>query len=76
VACIVTLSFELISVLTAIEKYDMTSMRIIYSGAAPLGADLVATMRTRLQKVGANVIVTQGASILLHPAHPALLTPR
>ncbi|KAG9312085.1 AMP binding protein [Chiua virens] len=59
----------------AIEKYNMTSMRILFSGAAPLGPDLVATTRTRLQKVGANVAVTQAYGLtetsptmtLLHP---------
>lgn len=47
---------------TAIEKYDMTSIRTIYSGAAPLGANLIAAIRKRLQKVGANVAVCQGES--------------
>ncbi|KAG8221314.1 hypothetical protein J3R82DRAFT_1481 [Butyriboletus roseoflavus] len=43
----------------AVEKYDMTSIRVMYSGAAPLGADLVAAIRNRLQKVGADVVVSQ-----------------
>ncbi|KAG6381916.1 AMP binding protein [Boletus reticuloceps] len=59
----------------AIEKYNMTSIHTLYSGAAPLGADLVATIRTRLQKVGADVIVSQAygltetspTMIVLHP---------
>ena len=41
----------------------MTSMRLLYSAAAPLGADLVETVRKRLKGVGANVIVGQGASV-------------
>lgn len=45
----------------------MTSIRVIFSGAAPLGADLVATIRKRLQKVGSNAVVCQGASN--PPAH-------
>ena len=49
----------------------MTSIRMIFSGAAPLGADLVATIRKRLQKVGANVAVSQGAitHLPLRPPH-------
>ena len=47
------------------EKYNMTSIRTIYSGAAPLGADLVATIRKRLQKAGGNAVVSQGATIYL-----------
>ena len=39
----------------------MKSIRILFSGAAPLGADLVATIRKRLHKVGSNAIVSQGA---------------
>jgi len=40
----------------------MTSIRTIYSAAAPLGADLITTIQKRLQKVGANVAVCQGES--------------
>ncbi|KAH0829185.1 AMP binding protein [Lanmaoa asiatica] len=43
----------------AIERYKMTSIRMIYSGAAPLGSDLVATIRKRLRKVGVDVAVSQ-----------------
>ena len=47
----------------------MKSIRIIFSGAAPLGADLVAVVRERLHKVGAlNAVVSQGVS------HPPSLT--
>ena len=60
----------LITPLTAVEKYNMTSIRTMYSGAAPLGADLVATIRKRLHKVGADVVVSQGAYINL-PLHPS-----
>ena len=51
-------------------------MRFLYSGAAPLGADLVATIRTRLQKVGADVIVSQGASTPITFTLISFLTPR
>ncbi|KAN0081220.1 hypothetical protein V8E55_008844 [Tylopilus felleus] len=59
----------------AIEKYNMTSIRVIFSGAAPLGADLVATIRKRLQKVGSNAVVCQAYGLtetsptmtILHP---------
>lgn len=52
----------LIPLLIAVERYNMTSIRMIYSGAAPLGPDLVATIRKRLRKVGADVVVSQGVS--------------
>lgn len=57
----------------AIEKYNMTSARILYSGAAPLGADLVATIRKRLHKVGANTVVSQGVSTSLSLSYPTHL---
>ncbi|KAH7883186.1 AMP binding protein [Phlebopus sp. FC_14] len=44
----------------AIDEYNLTSMRVLFSGAAPLGAGLVAAVRNRLSKVGANVAVMQG----------------
>ena len=70
--CLYLLKFKLpLPPSTAIEKYNMTSIRMIFSGAAPLGADLVATIRKRLQKVGANVAVSQGAitHLPLRPPH-------
>ncbi|KAG9312087.1 AMP binding protein [Chiua virens] len=43
----------------AIEKYNMTSIRFLLSAAAPLGPDIVATIRNRLGRIGAEVVVTQ-----------------
>ncbi|KIJ15492.1 hypothetical protein PAXINDRAFT_99370 [Paxillus involutus ATCC 200175] len=43
----------------AIEKFNMTSMRFLFSGAAPLGPELVAAVRNRLQGVGADVLALQ-----------------
>ena len=37
-------------------------MRILYSGAAPLEADFVATIHTCLQNMVADVVLSQGAS--------------
>jgi len=45
---------------SAIPKYNLTSMRVIFSGAAPLSSDLVSVVRKRFQSVGANVIISQG----------------
>ncbi|OAX43714.1 AMP binding protein [Rhizopogon vinicolor AM-OR11-026] len=44
----------------AIQKYDLSSLQILFSGAAPLGADLVSTVTKRLKGVGADVTITQG----------------
>ncbi|KAH7906804.1 AMP binding protein [Hygrophoropsis aurantiaca] len=44
----------------AITKYDLSTLKVLFSGAAPLGAELVASVTTRLQSVGANVVITQG----------------
>ncbi|KIJ65890.1 hypothetical protein HYDPIDRAFT_109959 [Hydnomerulius pinastri MD-312] len=43
----------------AIEKYNVTSMRVLFSGAAPLGAELVTAVQKRLHNVGAEVTITQ-----------------
>ncbi|KAH7926973.1 AMP binding protein [Leucogyrophana mollusca] len=44
----------------AITKYDISSLKYLMSGAAPLGAELVATVTKRLASVGANVAISQG----------------
>ncbi|QRV77962.1 AMP binding enzyme [Ceratobasidium sp. AG-Ba] len=44
----------------AVDKYDLSTLRFFFSGAAPLGADLIARVQARLKKRGANVVVTQG----------------
>ncbi|KIO13931.1 hypothetical protein M404DRAFT_11945 [Pisolithus tinctorius Marx 270] len=44
----------------AIHKYDLTSLRMIFCGAAPLSPDLVRVVRERLQSTGSNVVITQG----------------
>ncbi|KAG8720268.1 hypothetical protein FRC08_000704 [Ceratobasidium sp. 394] len=44
----------------AVDKYDLSSLKFFFSGAAPLGAELIERVQTRLQKCGANVLVPQG----------------
>ncbi|KDQ53842.1 hypothetical protein JAAARDRAFT_161175 [Jaapia argillacea MUCL 33604] len=44
----------------AVDKYNMTTMRILFSGAAPLGRSLVDKVRERFKKLGIDVVVTQG----------------
>jgi 4-coumarate--CoA ligase len=46
----------------AVDKYDISSLRVLFSGAAPLGAPLVTAVRQRLMRLngGKDVIVTQG----------------
>lgn len=44
----------------AVSQYNMTSLKMLMSGAAPLGAPLVHALRSRLKSVGAEVFVGQG----------------
>lgn len=46
--------------LSAIQKYNLTSLQILFSGAAPLGAELVSAVMKRLKGIGADVTITQG----------------
>lgn len=41
-------------------KYDLTSLKVIVSGAAPLGGPLVKAVKDRLRSVGAECGITQG----------------
>ncbi|KAL4071324.1 hypothetical protein V8B97DRAFT_1962677 [Scleroderma yunnanense] len=43
----------------AVDKYNLKSIRVIFSGAAPLSSNLVAVVRKRLHSVGANVVISQ-----------------
>ncbi|KAG1716480.1 hypothetical protein ID866_684 [Astraeus odoratus] len=43
----------------AIHKYNLSSVRIIFCGAAPLSPDLVGVVKKRFQSVGSNAIITQ-----------------
>lgn len=44
----------------AVEKYNMTTLNFLSSGAAPLGGDLMKAALAKLRKVGANVDIAQG----------------
>ncbi|EKM59122.1 uncharacterized protein PHACADRAFT_205298 [Phanerochaete carnosa HHB-10118-sp] len=44
----------------AIDKYNMSSLRLISSGAAHLKEPLVKALRNRLRNAGADVAITQG----------------
>ncbi|KAG1742529.1 AMP binding protein [Suillus lakei] len=44
----------------AIQKHDLTSLKILFSGAAPLGAELVSTVMKRMKGIGADVDIPQG----------------
>ncbi|CAE6536844.1 unnamed protein product [Rhizoctonia solani] len=44
----------------AVDKYDVSSLRFFFSGAAPLGPELTARVQQRLRSRGADVLVTQG----------------
>ncbi|KAG2142242.1 AMP binding protein [Suillus bovinus] len=42
------------------QKHDLTSLTVLFSGAAPLGAELVSTVMKRMKSVGADVSIPQG----------------
>src|SRR5262245_29875191 len=44
----------------ATDKYNMKTLKTLYSGAAPLGGPLVTAVRQKLKSVGADVVVGQG----------------
>ncbi|KAF7795577.1 hypothetical protein EIP86_006739 [Pleurotus ostreatoroseus] len=44
----------------AVDKFNLKSLRIMFSGAAPLGGPLVTALRNRLLQVGADVFISQG----------------
>ncbi|KIY68232.1 AMP binding protein [Cylindrobasidium torrendii FP15055 ss-10] len=44
----------------AVSKYDFSSLSIMMSGAAPLGADLVRQVKARLHGLGSKVFIMQG----------------
>ncbi|QRV92780.1 AMP binding enzyme [Ceratobasidium sp. AG-Ba] len=44
----------------AVDKYNLSTLRFFFSGAAPLGADLVTRVRARLRKQSVNVSIIQG----------------
>jgi hypothetical protein len=58
----------------------MTSLKIMMSGAAPLGAPMVNALRNRLKLFGAEVAVVQGSLCIRQPYYvftkfPARLWP-
>ena len=46
--------------LGAPEKYNLSSLKILSSGAAPLGEDLALAVHARLRRLGADVTFPQG----------------
>jgi hypothetical protein len=56
------------NIILAIQKYSLTSLKILFSGAAPLGAELLWTVTKRLKGIGADVTITQGALIYFSPS--------
>jgi 4-coumarate--CoA ligase len=46
--------------LAAPEKYNMSSLKILFSGAAPLGEGLSLAVHARLLSLGADVMLPQG----------------
>lgn len=54
----------------ATTKYDLRSLKLLYSGGAPLGSALVNTIRSKLRSVGSECDIAQGLS----PAKVYLIT--
>ncbi|CCO29735.1 putative 4-coumarate--CoA ligase 3 Short=4CL 3 [Rhizoctonia solani AG-1 IB] len=61
-----------------VDKYDFSSLRFLFCGAAPLRAELIASVQNRLRGRGAEVSVPQGCgltemspTVLLTPLHRA-----
>ncbi|CAE6398074.1 unnamed protein product [Rhizoctonia solani] len=61
-----------------VDKYDFSSLRFLFCGAAPLRAELIASVQSRLRGRGAEVLVPQGCgltemspTVLLTPLHRA-----
>jgi acyl-CoA synthetase (AMP-forming)/AMP-acid ligase II len=44
----------------AIQKHDLTSLKIILTGAAPVSAEIVSTVMKRMKGVGADINILQG----------------
>ncbi|CAE6437667.1 unnamed protein product [Rhizoctonia solani] len=44
----------------AVEKYNISTLRFFFSGAAPLGPELQSRVQQRLRSRGANLVITQG----------------
>lgn len=47
--------------------YDMTTLRVLFSGAAPLGASLVEQLRERFISISGKhkkLVITQGTFLL------------
>ncbi|GJJ12620.1 hypothetical protein Clacol_006863 [Clathrus columnatus] len=42
------------------DKYNMQTLDVLFSGAAPLGKDLILAVRARFEKLGANIRFPQG----------------
>ena len=60
---------------TAVEKFDLRTLKMMFSGAAPLGGPLVKALRARLLKLGADVVVSQGMWRLREVRPPVLILP-
>lgn len=65
------LSVSRLSLITraATNKYDLRSLKILTSGAAPLSAGVVDLAVKKLRSVGANVAVNQGLTCSIFRCH-------
>jgi acyl-CoA synthetase (AMP-forming)/AMP-acid ligase II len=53
----------MLSLSSATLKYNLKSLAMLYSGAAPLSSHLLSAVRQKLHSVGANVTISQGYSL-------------
>jgi hypothetical protein len=56
----------LLTHLVAADKYDLTTLKSLFSGAAPLSGSLVMAVKQRLKARGGDVTISQG-NVSLHP---------
>ena len=54
-------------IFVATAKYDLRSLKVLFSGAAPLGSTLVNAVRSKMKSVGAECDVSQGQSDITVP---------
>jgi 4-coumarate--CoA ligase len=47
----------------AVDKYDFSSLRFLFCGAAPLRAELITRVQKRLRTRGADILVPQGCGL-------------
>ena len=64
------------SIFSATNKYNLKSLNLLFSGAAPLSGHLTTAVCEKLRSVGANVFIGQGLPLCNCLPSVSLLPPR